>query len=141
MIDNVRIGERIAALRKENGLSQEELAAELYVTRQAVSKWERGASAPPLDAIEKMTRRFSVSVDCILCLGEDVEADPEDIFRGHSREYVLARIEEGSLRLEPIEIFDQLTLKERARVLHFINLGTVAVADPVRAEIIRRILR
>ena len=127
MIDIVRIGERIAALRRESGLSQEELAAELYVTRQAVSKWERGVSAPPLEAIEKMTHRFGVSVDCLLCLGEDTVADPEDIFRGHSREYVLAKIEDGSLGIDPTEIFDQLTMKERARLLHFIKLGAIPV--------------
>ena len=60
------IGERIQALRKARGLSQEELAAQIGVSRQAVSKWEAGQSQPDLDKVISMSRFFGVSTDYLL---------------------------------------------------------------------------
>lgn len=60
------IGEKIQALRKQKSLSQEALAAELNVTRQAVSKWERGESVPELDLVVKLSEIFEVSLDYLL---------------------------------------------------------------------------
>lgn len=45
------IGSRIQALRKERGMSQEELANKLSVSRQTVSQWETGQTAPSIDNI------------------------------------------------------------------------------------------
>ena len=47
--EDMEIGERLQQLRKEKGISQEKLAEQLHVTRQAVSKWETGQSYPDLD--------------------------------------------------------------------------------------------
>jgi len=60
------MAERIQALRKQKSLSQEALAAELNVTRQAVSKWERGESVPELDIVVKLSEIFEVSLDYLL---------------------------------------------------------------------------
>jgi len=57
---------RIIKLRKESGLSQEALAEELGVTRQAVSKWELGQSVPDLENLVKMTDLFEVTTDYLL---------------------------------------------------------------------------
>ena len=46
---NLEIANRLVALRRERGLSQEDLAARLGVSRQAISKWERAASSPDTD--------------------------------------------------------------------------------------------
>lgn len=126
MIDFIRVGERIAALRRDKGLSQEELAAELFVTRQALSKWERGASAPSIDTLIEMSRRFSVSVEYILCLDEAIDLDPEDIFRGHDRFYVLSRIADGTLTVHLPDVFYQLSPKERMYLLHHVKLGVLS---------------
>lgn len=66
--------ERINLLRKKMGLSQEELANKIGVSRQAVSKWESGQSMPDLDKIIALSDLFGVSTDYIL-KGTDV---PED---------------------------------------------------------------
>lgn len=66
----MKLEEKIAFLRKKNGWSQEELAFRLGVSRQAVSKWEMGASLPDLDNVLKMSELFSCSTDYLLKDGE-----------------------------------------------------------------------
>ena len=60
------LAEKIAQLRKQKGWSQEELANRLQVSRQAVSKWEGGASIPDLDKILKLSALFEVTTDYLL---------------------------------------------------------------------------
>ena len=59
-------GEKLKALRIERGLTQEQLAARLYVSRTAVSKWETGGGSPNLDSLQALARLFDVSVDDLL---------------------------------------------------------------------------
>ena len=63
---SMNVPERIQELRKQKGISQEELANELGVSRQAVSKWESGQSFPELDNIVALSDYFGVSADHIL---------------------------------------------------------------------------
>lgn len=60
------LAEKITQLRKQKGWSQEELANRLQVSRQAVSKWEGGASIPDLDKVLKISELFQVSTDYLL---------------------------------------------------------------------------
>lgn len=60
------LGEKLQALRKQNGLSQEALAEKLAVTRQTVSKWERNCSLPDLDFIARLSELFHVSADYLI---------------------------------------------------------------------------
>lgn len=57
------LGQRIHELRTAAGLSQEQLAERLDVSRQAISKWELDASTPDLDRLVLLSRLFSVSLD------------------------------------------------------------------------------
>lgn len=59
-------GEKIQKLRKEAGLSQEELAYQLGVSRQAISKWERDNGYPETEKIVRMSRIFKVTLDYLL---------------------------------------------------------------------------
>ncbi len=63
---DMKIAERIQQLRKSKGLSQEQLAAQLDVSRQAVSKWESGQSVPELDKIILMSNLFETTTDYLL---------------------------------------------------------------------------
>ena len=58
--------EKISALRKQKGWSQEELAEKLMVTRQAVSKWESAQSMPDLDKLVQLSEALGVSTDYLL---------------------------------------------------------------------------
>lgn len=71
------LADKITDLRKKNGWSQEELANQLGVSRQAVSKWESAASIPDLDKIIKMSNIFGVSTDYLLkdSFGEEKDED------------------------------------------------------------------
>lgn len=60
------LADKIIALRKKNGWSQEELAEKMNVTRQAVSKWEGAQSVPDLEKILLLSRLFGVSTDYLL---------------------------------------------------------------------------
>lgn len=65
-MNNKKIGLFIASLRKEKNMTQKELADKLYISDQAVSKWERGLSVPDIGLIEKLSDYLEVSVSEIL---------------------------------------------------------------------------
>lgn len=69
------LNENIKRLRKAKGLSQENLAVELNVVRQTLSKWEKGLSVPDSDMLIKIAEVLNTSVSVLL--GEDVEADAD----------------------------------------------------------------
>ena len=66
-MNNNKIGKFIASLRKEKGLTQQELGEKLFVTDKAVSKWERGLSLPDITLLEKLAQILEVDVSEILC--------------------------------------------------------------------------
>lgn len=65
-------GERLTSLRKSKGLSQEQLAQELDLTRQTISKWELDQSTPDLEYIVKLSDFYGVSTDHLI-KGEPAE--------------------------------------------------------------------
>ena len=60
------LGEKIQKLRKDKVMSQEELASQISVSRQAISKWELGESVPDTENIIQLCRTFCVSADYLL---------------------------------------------------------------------------
>ena len=66
--------EKLQELRKGRGLTQEELAEELFVSRTAVSKWESGRGYPGIDSLQELSRFFSVSIDELICPDEIITA-------------------------------------------------------------------
>ena len=58
--------EKLQELRKNRGLTQEELAQDLYVSRTAISKWESGRGYPGIDSLRELSTYFSVSIDDLL---------------------------------------------------------------------------
>jgi transcriptional regulator with XRE-family HTH domain len=66
----MEIGNKINQLRKLSGMTQEQLAEKLNVSRQTISKWESGGSSPDLESIVKVSKLFHVSLDDLLMEGE-----------------------------------------------------------------------
>ena len=62
----MELNEKLQELRKNKGLTQEELAAALYVSRTAVSKWESGRGLPSIDSLKQISAFVDVSIDDLL---------------------------------------------------------------------------
>ena len=65
-MENFRLNEQIAFLRKAKGTTQEELAKALGVTNQAVSKWESSQCCPDIQLLPDIADYFGVSIDYLL---------------------------------------------------------------------------
>lgn len=59
----IELANRLTKLRKEHGFSQEDLADKLGVSRQAVSKWERGEATPDMDNLIELSKIYNISLD------------------------------------------------------------------------------
>lgn len=75
-MQEIRLGEKLAALRRQAGLSQEQLADTLGVTRQSVSKWEGDTAVPELGKLIALSDLFGVTVDALV-RGEDIAPPPQ----------------------------------------------------------------
>ncbi len=67
----MKLGERIAEKRKEQGMTQAELAEQMLVTRQTVSRWEAGSALPDIEKIVQLARLLDVSCDYLLTDTDD----------------------------------------------------------------------
>ncbi len=107
------LAEKILSLRTERGLSQEDLAAKLEVSRQSVSKWETGQSVPDLDKIIKLADLFGVSVDELVREGERPRP-PEPEVRYRSMVFAIAvGLTRGLLTLVLLFFTGRLWLRAR----------------------------
>lgn len=79
--------EKLQELRKRKGLTQEELAEYLYVSRTAISKWESGRGFPNIESLKAIAKFFSVSLDellsgeALLAIAEEDHREKERVFR------------------------------------------------------------
>ena len=72
----MEFNEKLQDLRKQKGLTQEEIAEYLYVSRTAISKWESGRGFPNIESLKAISKFFSVSLDELLS-GEEILAIAE----------------------------------------------------------------
>ena len=74
----MEFSEKLQELRKQKGITQEELATSLYVSRAAISKWESGRGYPNIDSLKAIAKFFSVTVDELLSSDEVLTIAEED---------------------------------------------------------------
>ena len=74
----MEFNEKLQELRKNKGLTQEELAEALYVSRTAISKWESGRGYPSIDSLKEIAKYFSVTIDELLSSDEVLSIAEED---------------------------------------------------------------
>lgn len=70
--------EKLQYLRKQNSLTQEELAEKLFISRTAVSKWETGKGYPNLESLQAISGLFSISINDLLSCEELVKASEDE---------------------------------------------------------------
>ncbi len=75
----MEFNEKLQELRKSKGITQEELAKALFVSRTAVSKWESGRGYPGIDSLKELSKFFSVTIDELICSEEIIAAAKDDI--------------------------------------------------------------
>ena len=85
----MEFNEKLQELRKQKGLTQEELAEQLYVSRTAISKWESGRGYPNIESLKAIAKFFSVTVDELLSSGEVLTIAEEDNKRKEKHFYDL----------------------------------------------------
>ena len=66
----MEIKDILLKLRTKNSLSQDELAERIFVTRQAVSRWENGETVPNTETLKLLSKLFDVSIHWLLCFNE-----------------------------------------------------------------------
>lgn len=67
----MNLSEKIIKIREDNNLTQDEMAEKIFVTRQAISKWERGISYPSLDVLRLISMEFKISMNNLLDVNEN----------------------------------------------------------------------
>lgn len=94
---NLEIASRLVKLRKQKGLSQEELADILGISRQAVSKWERAEASPDTDNLILLARIYGVSLDELLSTedkDEEIKAEVVDRITKEEEKVIIEEKEE-----------------------------------------------
>ena len=82
----MELRDKLILLRKEKGLSQADLAETLHVSRQAISRWEVGASVPSMENLSTLSRLYNVSVDSLICADNNVETIAEEQVNNKEKE-------------------------------------------------------
>lgn len=75
---NLEVANRLVDFRKKNGLSQEQLAEKIGVSRQAVSKWERSEASPDTDNLIMLARLYNVSLDDLLKTDDEIPTPEQE---------------------------------------------------------------
>lgn len=128
------MAEKIIRLRKGRGWSQEELAGQLEISRQSVSKWEGGVSVPELDKIVRMSEIFGVTTDYLLkeeqeeTAQERKETETEDFFYKNADAFEGGGVKPRFVSAEEAARFMEVTEK----VSKWIALGVfLCIVSPI----------
>lgn len=113
------LADKIMQLRKKRGWSQEELAEQMEISRQSVSKWESGASIPDLERIIAMSRLFGVSTDYLL---KDEIETPESPEKEEGEDQALEYSKARSVSLEEANGFMEQVRKLAGRTAAAVSL-------------------
>lgn len=122
------IGENIRRARRAKGMRQEELAVQLHVVRQTVSKWEKGASVPDADMVVRLAELLEVPVSALLGSAPAEESgDLADTLARLNRELAEAR-QMGELYAQAGKKRGAILLLSFAAVLVMLNVGNELVS-------------
>lgn len=101
--------EKLQELRKQKGMTQEELAQSLYVSRTAVSKWESGRGYPNIDSLKAISKFFHVTIDDLLSGGEllTLAEENQKQTRSHFRDFVFGSLDVSTAALFFLPFFGQ----------------------------------
>ena len=123
-MDQKKIGGFLKELRKEKGLTQEELAEQFRVSSRTISRWENGNYLPPADILLTMSRLFNVSVNEILS-GKRLLAEE---YKEAAETNLAQTLKASSFSLkERIDFYKVKWLKEHISIMVFIGICIIGV--------------
>lgn len=117
----MEFNEKLQELRKQRGLTQEELAQVLYVSRTAVSKWESGRGYPNIDSLKAIATFFDVSVDELLSGDQllTVAAEETKVTTTRLRDLVFALLDLSTIVLLLLPLLGE-TVNDVIRVVYVV---------------------
>lgn len=121
MLNLEEIGNKISNKRKELKMTQNELADHLFVTHQAVSKWENGKSIPTIDLLYALTKVLHISIDYLLDDSDIQEDDYQTQLKQYPRQSVIKKfLDQDDPNNDINRIFYLLNVDERKLILDLI---------------------
>ena len=120
--------EKLQELRRQKGLTQEQLAEHLFVSRAAVSKWESGRGYPNIDSLKAIAAFYSVTIDALLS-GEEVLTIAEETQKQqaqHFRRTVFGLLDLSAAAYLFLPLFGQ----QQAEAVHAVSLLTLTETAP-----------
>ena len=117
--------EKLQELRKSRGLTQEELAGVLYVSRTAVSKWESGRGYPSIDTLKEIATFFNLTIDELLSGGELLNIAENDNKQKQNR---FRDVVFGLLDVSAVLFFFVPFFAERGEAIKSVNLLALSVS-------------
>jgi transcriptional regulator with XRE-family HTH domain len=123
---NIETANRLYELRKKSGLSQEELAEKLGVSRQAVSKWERSESSPDTDNLIALARLYDLSLDELI-YGEKMTFDQKEDKTDNSQDINSEDRLNNDSTDEADDDYDQIDVKPEGVVIESKNGDKVKI--------------
>ena len=109
----MHLGENLKKIRKDNNLSQEDLADKLNVSRQSVSKWESGLAYPEMDKVIQICKLFNVNIDDIMNENIDEIKEKKEV-KNKFNSYIKNFFDFSS---KTVKMFFSMTFKEKIKLL------------------------
>ena len=103
----MELNEKLQELRKKRGLTQEELAKTLHVSRTAISKWESGRGIPSIESLRAISVFFSVSLDDLLSSDKllSIVSDEQKQKESHTRDMIFGLFDSSCILLMFLPLF------------------------------------
>lgn len=127
MIDLKVIGEVISFHREKKQMTQLDLADRLYVTRQAISKWETGKSIPSIELMVELTNLFNITIDDLLYGQKPLRDDFSHLINYYPRNYVINQLIQDKIKVKIEHALYLLSPEERTIVITHIIKQNIQV--------------
>lgn len=125
----MEFGEKLQQLRKNKGLTQEELANAVYVSRTAVSKWESGRGYPNIDSLRQLSKLFSISIDGLLSGDELLTIAEKD---SKEKENLFLNLIFGLLDISAaLFLFMPVFAQKTESAVHTVSLLSLSTTSPM----------
>ena len=130
-MDMIKIGSFLAELRRESGLTQEQLGAELGITNKTVSRWETGTYLPPVEMLQALSVKYNVSINEILS-GERINTAEQ--YKQQAEANILTALDKSAFTLKDKQAyFAKKWLKDHVAelVIEIIILCALAIVGAI----------